>query len=118
MPPTPSYSPYVAPLFMHIYQSTGIDGSESETSTGRPCVLGDPQTKKQKSNPNKRDKIRIGGLTLAFLGAQKRGEMLHHPCILGDPQTKGDKIRIGCLTPTLLGAQKWAEMLHHPCILG
>ena len=33
----------------------------------------------------------------AFLGAQKRAQMLCHSCILGDPQTKGDKIS-GCLT--------------------
>ena len=63
-----------------------------------PCILGDPQTK--------RDKIRIGYLTLAFSRAQKSAEMLCHPYILGDSQTKGDKIRSGCLIPTFLGAQK------------
>ena len=50
-----------------------------------PYIVGDPQTKG--------DKIRIGSLTLAFVGAQTRAEMLRHPCILGNPQTKGDKIR-------------------------
>ena len=74
-----------------------------------PCILGDPQTKG--------NKIRIGCLTPAFSGAQKRAEMLCHPCILGDPQTKGNKIRIGCLTTAFSGAHKWAEMLRHPCIL-
>ena len=43
-----------------------------------PCILGDPQTKE--------DKIRSGYLTLAFLGAQKRAEVLRHPCIFGGPQ--------------------------------
>ena len=54
------------------------------------CIVGVPQTKG--------DNIRIGCLTPAFSGAQKRAEMLRHPCILGDPQTKGDKIRIDYLT--------------------
>ena len=58
--------------------------------------------------------MRIGCLTLAFSGTQKRAEMPHHPCILGDPQTKGHKIRIGCFTRAFSGAQKRAEMLHHP----
>ena len=48
-----------------------------------PCISGRPQTK--------RDKIRIGCLTLAFSGAQKRAQMLPHPCILGGPQIKKDK---------------------------
>ena len=39
--------------------------------------------------PNKGDKIRIGCLTLAFSGAQKRAEMLHNPCILGGLQQRG-----------------------------
>ena len=46
-----------------------------------PYILGDPQTKG--------DKIRIGYLTPASLGAQKRAEMLCHPCILRDPQKGG-----------------------------
>ena len=74
-----------------------------------PCilrVLGNHQTKA--------DKIRIGCITPAFTGAQKRAEMLCHPCILGDPPTKGDKIRIGTLTHALSGAQRRAEMLCHP----
>ena len=50
--------------------------------------------------------MRIGSLTPAFSGTQKRAELLHHPCILGDPRTKGDKIRIGCLSPAFSGAQK------------
>ena len=75
-----------------------------------PCILGDTQTKG--------DKITSGCLTFAFLGAQKRAEVLCNPCILGGPQTKGDKIRIGCLTLALSGAQKRAEVLRHPCILG
>ena len=69
-------------------------------------------------SPKKGNKIRSGCLTLAFLGAQKRAEMLRHPCILGDPQTKGDNIGSGSLTPAFSGAHKWVEMLRHPCILG
>ena len=109
-----------------------------------PCILGDPQTKRDKirsdcltpafsgahkraevlCNPcifrgpqTKGDKIRSSCLTLAFSGAHKKAEMLCNPCILGDPRTKGDKIRSGCLTPAFPGAQKRAEMLRHPYIL-
>ena len=53
-----------------------------------PCILGVPQTK--------RDKIRIGCLTRAFLGAQKRAEMLCHPCILGGTQAKGHNQKSKC----------------------
>ena len=81
----------------------------------------------------------MGCLTLAFLGAQKRAELLPntciaegpqcqapgenhnwlpHSCLLGGPQSKGDKIRIGYLTPALSGAQKNVELLCNPCILG
>ena len=60
------------------------------------CILWHPQTTG--------DKIRIGFLTTAFLGAQKRAERLCHPWVFRDPQTKGDKIKIGCLT--LLRAAK------------
>ena len=63
------------------------------------------------------DKIKIGCLTPAFSGAQKRAEMLPHPCILEHPQAKGDKIKIGCLTPAFFGAPMRAELLPHPCIL-
>ena len=53
-------------------------------------------------SPTKGTKIRSGCLTLAFLGAQTRAEMLCHPYILGDPQKKGGEI------------QKWVP---HPCLL-
>ena len=39
----------------------------------------------------KGNKIRIGCLTPAFSGAQKRAEMLCHPFILGDPEQTGMK---------------------------
>ena len=74
-----------------------------------PCILGYTQTKGEK--------IRIGCLTPAFSGAQKRAEMQPHPCILGYPQTKRDKIRIGCLTLAFSRAQRRTEMLPHPCVL-
>ena len=76
-----------------------------------PCILGDPQQRGTKSevaatpcliggpkeggnatsplhsrgHPTQRSKIKSGCLTPAFLGAQKRAEMLCHPCILGGP---------------------------------
>ena len=36
-------------------------------------------------NAKRGDKIRIGYLTLAFSGAQKRAELVRNPCIHGDP---------------------------------
>ena len=48
-----------------------------------PCILGDPQTKG--------DKTRIGCLNPAFSGARRRAEMLHNPFILWDPQQRGQK---------------------------
>ena len=106
---------------------------------GRKCYitlafLMIPSAKRGEQNqtwsPTRGKKIRSGCLAPAFLGAQKRAEMLRHPCILGDPQrqargakiqkwspTKGTKITSGCLTPTFSGAQKRVEMLRHPCIL-
>ena len=74
-----------------------------------PAFSGGPQTK--------RDKIRIGYATPAFLGVHEWAEVLHNPCIPRGPQTKGDKIRIGCLTLAFSGAHKWAEVLHNPYIL-
>ena len=44
-----------------------------------PTFTGIPNAKRGK-------KIRSGYLTRAFLGAQKRAELLRNPCILGDPQ--------------------------------
>ena len=56
-----------------------------------PAFSGIPNAKRggqnQKWSPTKGNKIRSGCLTIAFLGAQKRVEMLRHPCILGGPQT-------------------------------
>ena len=44
-----------------------------------PCILGGPQTK--------RDKIRIGYLTPAFSGAHKWSEMLHSGSVRWTKQT-------------------------------
>ena len=88
---SPPYVPYNAPM-LHACKQV----------LRHPCILRAPQTKG--------DKMRIGCLTPAFSGAQKRAKMLCHPCILGGPQTKGDNIRIGCLTPAFSGAQKSAKM--------
>ena len=99
------------------------------------CIPGGPQRLAQGENWNrlpllrgpqsKGDKIRIGCLTLAFSGAQKRAELLHNPCILGGPkrqaqgenqnwlpnpcllrgpESKEENITIGYLTPALSGA--------------
>ena len=80
-----------------------------------PAFLGIPNKgdQNQKWSPTKGNKIRSGYLTLAFLGAQKRAEMLCHPCILGDPQQRGAKSEV---VPNK-GEQnpKW---LPHPCLLG
>ena len=77
-----------------------------------------------------RNKIGSGCLTPAFLGAQKRAEMLPQPCLVGSaqPQARGgksemvpnivEKNRSGYLNPTFPGAQKRAEMLPHPCLVG
>ena len=93
-----------------------------------------PNAKRREQNqtwsPTRGNKIRSGCLAPAFLGAQKRAEMLRQPCILGGPQcqargakiqkwspTKRNNVRSGCLTPTFSGAEKRAEMLRHPCML-
>ena len=58
----------------------------------------------QKWSPTKGNKITRGCLTRAFLGGQKRVEMLRHPCILKGPQR-----------------QAWEQNqkgLPHPCLLG
>ena len=55
-------------------------------------------------NAKRGDRLRIGHLTRAFSGAQKRAELLHNPCILGSPrrQARGQN-------------QKWPP---HTCLLG
>ena len=62
---------------------------------GRKCYVthafsGVPNTKRveqnQKWSPAKGNKIRNGCLTPAFLGAQKRVEMLRNPAFLGVPE--------------------------------
>ena len=54
-------------------------------------------------NAKRGEKIKSGGLTLAFSGAQKRVEVLRNPCILGGPQrqARGEN-------------QKWRP---HTCLL-
>ena len=70
---------------------------------GRKCCVtlafsGIPNAKRgeqnQKGSPSEGNKIRSGCLTPAFLGAQKRAEMLCHPCILGDPQQRVTKSEV------------------------
>ena len=57
------------------------------SKTGQNCYVtpafsGVPDAKRA-------DKIRIGHLTRAFSGAQKRAELLRNPCILGSPLRQG-----------------------------
>ena len=48
----------------------------------------------QKWSPTKGRKTRIGYLPTAFLGPQKRAEMLRHPCVIGSPQRRGTKSQV------------------------
>ena len=63
---------------------------------------GVPNTKRGEQNQNchqqRATKIKSGCLTPAFLGAQKRVEMLRHRCILGDPQQRGTKSEVATST--------------------
>ena len=52
---------------------------------GAVCTTRTTPFPKEKLSPC----TRIGCLNLAFSGAQKRAEMLHHPCILGGAQQRG-----------------------------
>ena len=66
-------------------------------------------------------KIRIGYITPAFSGTQKRAELLHNPCVLRGPP-KGGQNRIArgpesgrnCyVTPAFSGSPKmWTNMAH------
>ena len=69
-----------------------------------PCLLYITLAFSEVPNAKRGDKIRSGYFTLAFSGAQKRAEMLHHPYSLGglQCQARGEN-------------QKW---LPHPCLLG
>ena len=69
------------------------DGEQHQKWLPHPCLLGGPKEGgnamsplHSRGSPTKGNKIRSGYLTSAFLGAQKRAEMLRHPCILVDPQ--------------------------------
>ena len=75
-----------------------------------PCVVRHTQTKW--------GNIRIGCLTPAFSGAQKRAEVQRNTYNLRDTQIKGGEITIGYLTPTFSGAQKGTQKLCNPCLLG
>ena len=63
------------------------------------------------------EKIRSGSLTLAFSGAQRRGE-LRNPAFWGIPNAKHrDKFRKGRLTYSFLRAKRRGELLCGPCVL-
>ena len=57
-------------------------------------------------NAKRGEKIRIGYLTLAFSGVQKKAELLSNPYLLGGPQRHAQ------------GENEKAELLRNPCILG
>ena len=91
---------------------------------GRKCyvsdaLLGIPNSKhrekNQKWSPIKGNKSRSGCLTLAFLGAQKRAQMLCHPGILGDPQHQARGAKSKVVPNERKQNQKWPP---HPCLLG
>ena len=70
--------------------------------------------KNQQWSQTKGNKIRIGCLTRAFSGAQKRAEMLRYPCILGDPQRQPRGAKISSGPNKGKQNEKW---LPHPCLL-
>ena len=84
-----------------------------------PAFLGVPTAKHGKQNqkwsPTKGNKIRSGCLTAAFLGAQKRAEMLRHRCILRGPQRQARKAKSEVVPNKGEQNQKWRP---HPCLLG
>ena len=68
------------------------------------------------------EKIRSGYIIPAFLGDQKRAELLRDPRSPGGGGVRnakcGEKIRSGCLTLAFSRAPKRAELLCNPCIVG
>ena len=130
---------YVTPAF------SGIPKKEEQDQNwlSHPCLLEGPKEGENaisplhsRGSPTKRNK-RIGCLTPAFSGAQKRAEVLCHHCILGEPEQRGTKSEVAAsplpsrgpkrgqncyVTPAFSGNpnkgeqnQKWVR---HPCLLG
>ena len=151
--PMPSWGPkrgrkcYVTLAFSGIPNAKR--GEQNQKWLPHPCLLGGPKEggnataplqSRGSPTPSAGSKVKSGYLTLAFLGAQKRAEMLRHPCIIGDRQRQawgaksevatsplpswGPKRGRKCyITPALSGVpnakhgkqnQKW---LPHPCLL-
>ena len=69
----------------------------------------------QKRSPTKKNKIRSGCRTPAFLEAQKRAGMLLNPCILGVPHRQPQGAKSEMVPNKTEQNQKW---LPHPCLLG
>ena len=128
---------YISPAFSGVpkHRGTKSELAASILPSGGPKAGGNATSPlHSRGSPTKEDNIRIGYLNLAFSGAQKRAEMLHHPCILGGPQQRGQnqsgpkRGRKCYVTPAFSAvpnkkdkskrAKKRAEMLHHPYILG
>ena len=97
--PLPSWGPKRGRKWYVTLAFSGVPNAKSREQNQKwlphPCLLGGPKEGENGTprlqawvspTPSVGSKIRSGYLTLAFLGAQKRAEMLRHPCILGDPQ--------------------------------
>ena len=94
-------------------------GYASSTSKKLPT---EPQSqargaKNQKSSPTEGNKIRSGCLTRAFLGTQKRVELLHQPCILGAPQREARQAKNHTWSQAK-GSKINQKRLPQPCLLG
>ena len=139
---------YITPTFSGVPNAKR--GEQNQKWLPHPCLLRGPKEGRNATSPlpsrgspmpSVGSKITGGCLNPAFLGAQKRAEMLRHPCILGGPQcqARGAKSEVaasprpswgpktgrkGYATPAFSGVpnakrgeqnQKW---LPHPCLLG
>ena len=87
-------------------------GEQNQKWLPHPFPLGSPKEGgnatsplHSRGSPTKVNKIRDGGVTLAFSGTQKRAEMLRHPCIVGDPKKRGTKSE-GAASPVPFGGAK------------
>ena len=95
------------------YTTPAFAGFTKANAEGHPNAKRGEQD--EKWSATKVNKIRSGCLTPAFLGAQKRAEVLCHPCILGDPQHQARGGKSEKAPNKRKQNQKW---LPHPCLLG
>ena len=134
-------------------------GEQNHNCLPHPCLLAGPKKGRNAMSPlhsqgsptprqgvksevvlwssTKGNKIKRGLLTRAFMGAQKRAEMLRLPCILGNPQHRGTKSEVATSPLPSCGPKRgWKcygylafsgipnigeqtrKRLPHPCLLG